>query len=107
MRDPRPFESADCIEREDQRNIRIGAIHAELRELVDSHGKALLTELFSLLMEETVDVEDRVLRIAGHLCQKFEAVDLWKQIYAAAMDGSQVKPGDELTFLQREWALNM
>jgi hypothetical protein len=73
-------------------------LHAQL----GSAGHWLLRRLDQLHGEAIVEESDRVLAIAGRLCMQFEEPELFRRIYAIALYGCQINPGDELRFLRGE-----
>jgi hypothetical protein len=75
--------------------------HALIAHL-DAAGQQLLRLLGQLLGEGLVAESDRILAIAGQLCMQFEEPDLFRRIFAVALDGCQIDPDDEIRFLQRE-----
>jgi len=76
-------------------------IYATLHTQLDEAGQQLLHRLDNLHGAALVDEADRILAIAGRLCLEFEEPELFRGIYAAALDGCQVKPGDDMRFLFR------
>src|SRR5438552_582745 len=78
------------------------AVWHALHDQLDTPGQELLRRLDQLHSEAIVAESDHVLAITGRLCMQFEAPDLFRRIYAVALDGCQINPGDEQRFLRGE-----
>jgi hypothetical protein len=100
MRQARPFESERELARDAIRSHRVIQIQRELDTFdLPEPVEKLLSELDQLANQYVVWEMDHVLKIAGHLCMQAGQAELWEQIYRATLDGCQVKPGDEMRFL--------
>lgn len=78
-------------------------VYAQLNQL-GPEAKALVQRLDALTAEATMLEEDRILRIVGVRLAQEGLGELFEQLYAAALDGCQVDPGDARRFLQMELA---
>jgi len=79
-------------------------LYDELRGALDDDNRKLLAQLDDAYGHERLLNENRILRLVGLMLAHEGLGELFERIYALALEGFELAPGDGRRFLQRELA---
>jgi hypothetical protein len=89
-------------ESEQARVREIADTFAQLANLAGPAARPLIARLEDLYGAQMIDVEQRVLRIAGATLIEQGLNEVWDQIYAATAQDPDIQPGDARRLLFAE-----